>query len=101
MQVGCTPLHRAASTGKSALCELLIEEGAEVDATDRTGQTPLMSAVICQNKEVLSLSLEKPRFKAHAGEPHLFIIAFTFDMTKSALCYYGDLHYSQIKIGET
>ncbi|MBA0596368.1 hypothetical protein Gohar_021305, partial [Gossypium harknessii] len=53
--VGCTPLHRAASTGKSALCELLIEEGAEVDATDRAGQTPLMSAVICQNKEVALL----------------------------------------------
>lgn len=52
LQVGCTPLHRAASTGNSELCELLIEEGAEVDAVDRAGQTPLMHAVICQNKEV-------------------------------------------------
>lgn len=51
-QVGCTPLHRAASTGKSELCEFLIEEGAEVDAVDRAGQTPLMNAVICYNKEV-------------------------------------------------
>lgn len=51
-QVGCTPLHRAASTGNSELCELLIEEGAEVDAVDRAGQTPLMSAVIDHNKEV-------------------------------------------------
>ena len=34
------------------MCELLIEEGAEVDAVDRAGQTPLMSAVICDNKEV-------------------------------------------------
>ncbi|CAL5321672.1 unnamed protein product [Camellia sinensis] len=46
------PLHRAASTGNSELCELLIEEGAEVDAIDKAGQTPLMSAVICENKEV-------------------------------------------------
>ncbi|PPE01924.1 hypothetical protein GOBAR_DD01064 [Gossypium barbadense] len=46
---------KASSTGKSALCELLIEEGAEVEATDRAGQTPLMSAVICQNKEVALL----------------------------------------------
>ena len=45
-------MHRAASTGKSDLCELLIEEGAEVDTIDRTGQTPLMNAVICYNKEV-------------------------------------------------
>lgn len=52
IQIGCTPLHRAASTGNSAMCELLIEEGAEVDAIDKAGQTPLMNAVICQNKEV-------------------------------------------------
>ncbi|CAL5409329.1 unnamed protein product [Camellia sinensis] len=50
------PLHRAASTGNSELCELLIEEGAEVDAIDKAGQTPLMSAVICENKE----SLQQP-----------------------------------------
>ncbi|GMP93880.1 hypothetical protein CsSME_00043537 [Camellia sinensis var. sinensis] len=53
-RVGCTPLHRAASTGNSELCELLIEEGAEVDAIDKAGQTPLMSAVICENKELCS-----------------------------------------------
>lgn len=52
IQVGCTPLHRAASTGNSELCELLIEEGADVDAVDKAGQTPLMNAVICHNKEV-------------------------------------------------
>ena len=45
MQVGCTPLHRAASTGKSELCELLIEEGADIDSEDRAGQTPILAAV--------------------------------------------------------
>lgn len=45
-------MHRAASTGNSELCELLIEEGAEIDAVDNAGQTPLMNAVICENKEV-------------------------------------------------
>lgn len=34
------------------LCGLLIEKGAEIDAVDREGQTSLMSAVICDNKEV-------------------------------------------------
>ena len=34
------------------MCQLLIEEGADIDAIDRAGQTPLMSAVICYNKEV-------------------------------------------------
>lgn len=52
LQIGCTPLHRAANIGNSELCELLIEEGAEIDAIDGTGQTPLMNAVICQNKQV-------------------------------------------------
>lgn len=52
LQVGCTPLHRAASVGNSEMCELLIEEGAEIDAADRTGQTPLMNAVICENRQV-------------------------------------------------
>lgn len=52
LQVGATPLHRAASNGNSELCELLIEEGAEVDAVDKAGQTSLMNAVICHYKEV-------------------------------------------------
>lgn len=52
LQVGWTPLQRAASTGNSELCEFLIEEGAEVDAVDKAGQTSLMNAVICHNKEV-------------------------------------------------
>lgn len=52
LQVGCTPLHRAASTGNSEVCEFLIEEGAEVDCVDKAGQTPLMNTVICHNKEV-------------------------------------------------
>lgn len=52
VQFGCTPLHRAASTGHVALCEFLIEEGAEVDEVDRAGQTPLMTAVVCDNKDV-------------------------------------------------
>ncbi|KAL9999862.1 putative ankyrin repeat-containing domain-containing protein [Helianthus debilis subsp. tardiflorus] len=52
VKVGCTPLHRAASTGNSELCELLIEEGADIDAVDRAGQTPIMTAVICHNKDV-------------------------------------------------
>lgn len=55
LQVGCTPLHRAASTGKSELCELLIEEGADVDVVDKAGQTPLVHAVICQNQQVTEI----------------------------------------------
>lgn len=67
-QVGCTPLHRAASTGNSELCELLIEEGADVDAVDKSGQTPLMNAVICQNKEVNLLAFLWKRYLSHKSQ---------------------------------
>lgn len=50
-------MHRAASTGNSELCELLIEEGAEVDEVDKAGETPLMTAVVCGNKEVIMQKL--------------------------------------------
>lgn len=50
-------MHRAASTGNSQLCELLIEEGAEVDEVDKAGETPLMTAVVCGNKEVIMQNL--------------------------------------------
>lgn len=47
----------AAGTGNSQFCELLIEEGAEVDEVDRAGETPVMTAVICDNREVKFLEL--------------------------------------------
>lgn len=52
MQVGCTALHRAASAGQSDICEFLLEEGADIEATDRMGQTPLMHATIGENRQV-------------------------------------------------
>ncbi|KAF5938903.1 hypothetical protein HYC85_023162 [Camellia sinensis] len=47
------PLHRAASIVQQAQGTQSCE-GAEVDAIDKAGQTPLMSAVICENKELCS-----------------------------------------------
>jgi 26S proteasome non-ATPase regulatory subunit 10 len=44
-------LHRAASAANVELCELLAKEGAEVDAVDKAGQTPLMIAVGCENRQ--------------------------------------------------
>ncbi|BAF13246.1 Os03g0758400, partial [Oryza sativa Japonica Group] len=41
--------------GNAELCEFLIEEGADVDAVDKTGQTPLMHAVISEDKAVALL----------------------------------------------
>lgn len=41
--------------GKLEVCEFLIEEGAEIDATDKMGQTALMHSVICDDKQVAFL----------------------------------------------
>ena len=38
---GCTPLHVASSAGNSIASQLLIDAGADVDATDVDGATPL------------------------------------------------------------
>lgn len=38
---GLLPLHQAAVTGQSAMCELLVERGALVDAVDDDGNTAL------------------------------------------------------------
>jgi len=38
---GYTPLHTAAIAGQAAAAEFLLENGAEVNATDNKGHTPL------------------------------------------------------------
>lgn len=47
----------------------MIEEGAKVDATDKTGQTPLMYATICNDKQVHTFFLAKAcLLRAHTVE---------------------------------
>lgn len=42
---GLTPLHAAAEAGNIRLAETLLKQGAEVDARDEFGNTPLSTAV--------------------------------------------------------
>ena len=50
-------MHAAAFRGHTAVCSLLIEEGAFVDATDDEKMTPLHLAAINGHAEVLSILL--------------------------------------------
>ncbi|XP_066142061.1 serine/threonine-protein phosphatase 6 regulatory ankyrin repeat subunit B isoform X9 [Euwallacea fornicatus] len=54
-----TPLHLAAGAGQIEVCKLLLELGADIDATDEDGQKPIHAA--CQNNfsEVAKLFLQQ------------------------------------------
>jgi ankyrin repeat protein len=49
---GATPLHAAAKEGQVGVAELLIAQGADVNAGDDRGATPLDYAVVNGNQGV-------------------------------------------------
>lgn len=55
-----TALHYAVDKGLTSIVDALLEHGADVNAQDETGQTPLMYAVICSHKEVVEKLLSVP-----------------------------------------
>lgn len=55
---GNTLLHLAASRNRAAHCQILLEEGLAVDATNAMGQTPLHLAVHGAHLDVVKLLLE-------------------------------------------
>ena len=61
---GGTLLHEAAASANTALMKLLIKHGADIDARDREGWTPLMYAADSCCPEAAVLLLGKG---AHAG----------------------------------
>jgi len=60
---GYTPLHLAAWNGKADTAALLLDAGADADALNERGETPLALAVIYENEhgmaEVIDLLLER------------------------------------------
>jgi len=55
---GCTALTFACLSGTAEVVELLLKSGAEVNATDRMGRTPLMAASSVGNFEAVKLLLK-------------------------------------------
>jgi hypothetical protein len=55
--LGETPLHLAASGGHVEILELLLDEGAHVDAQDIDGETPLHYAVMAGQVEAVAVLL--------------------------------------------
>ena len=48
-----TPLHFAADRGLKEITDLLLQSGANVNAADADGQTPLMLAVLCEHEVIM------------------------------------------------
>ncbi|KAK1379522.1 hypothetical protein POM88_026266 [Heracleum sosnowskyi] len=93
-RVGCNPLQRAASTGKTELCKFLIEEGEEDDAVDRGGQTASMTAVISDNRETRSFSSRVSLLKSlcsdlAASTLYLPVAILRLDMTHHLIAVAG------------
>jgi truncated hemoglobin YjbI len=60
----CTPLHMAARRGNVAAAEALLDCGANIEARDSLGETPLRRAVNCVKIDVARLLL------ARGADPH-------------------------------
>jgi ankyrin repeat protein len=52
-------LHIASRRGQAAALVLLLDEGADINAKDDEGTTPLLAAIIWQCDEVLDILLER------------------------------------------
>jgi ankyrin repeat protein len=59
------PLHAAAAGGRVASCELLLSRGANVNAKQHGGFTPLMTPCFSNNREMAEL------FLAHGADPNV------------------------------
>ena len=52
------PMHAAASVNSVEICNMLLKAGAEINATNSLGYTPLFVAVVNENKQVAQLLIE-------------------------------------------
>jgi ankyrin repeat protein len=55
----CTALHMAARRGNVEIAEALLESGADIEAPDSLGETPLRRAVNCDKTDVAKLLLAR------------------------------------------
>ena len=57
-RAGWTPLHYACTTGKLEIAQMLVANGAKVNALSPSNTTPLMMAVNSGNEQLIKLLLD-------------------------------------------
>jgi hemoglobin len=67
----CTALHMAARRGNVGVAEALLDCGADIEARDSLGETPLRRSVNCNKPEVASLLLSRGADKHSKGSKGL------------------------------
>ena len=67
----CTALHMAARRGNVELIAALLDEGADIEARDSLGETPLRRAVNCDKVDAAKLLLERGADAASRGSKAL------------------------------
>lgn len=56
---GMTPLHMSARRGTTWIAEALLDAGADIEAKDKDGETPLRRAVNCRQERMVRLLLSR------------------------------------------
>lgn len=64
-------LHYCAAKGDERTCRILLHNGANVNATDWAGQTPLHYAVLGRNAKIVSAMLEREDVECNAEDTSL------------------------------
>lgn len=73
---GSTPLHLACRYGSVASVSLLLSEGAKVNASDQNGVTPLQTAILCGQVEIVSSLLDaKAEIQEDGYQTTVFLLA--------------------------
>lgn len=65
---GATPLSTASLHGRLEIAQFLIEQGADVTATNRDGNTPLHTAAFLCRNEIVKLLLAKGASRSHRND---------------------------------